>query len=119
MKSKRIGELKTVANRKKVVYKGKEYESLEQLLKETGVGRSTLTYRMRKGMSLEEAIDTDRLDRSPKRVEYDGKEYSSFVELCEAYGVNINTFRKRRQDGCSVEEALKRVKTRGMDGLEW
>lgn len=108
-----------MAHTRKVVYKGKEYESVAELLKETGVNRSTLTYRMRNGMSLEEAIDTEVLDRTPKKVVYEGKEYPSLIELCRDYGVNINTFRQRRQAGCSMEEALKRVPRRGMDDLEW
>ena len=47
----------------KVVYNGKEYDSISKLSKEVGIKPKTLRARLRSGMSVEEAVSQKRIRR--------------------------------------------------------
>lgn len=104
---------------KKVVYKGKEYQSLRELSKEIGVNYGYLTRTVKGGVSIAEAIKNEGRFKGktiPRKVVYNGKEYRSLSELAKAVGVRNTTLAYRIKRGMSVEEAVgepiekKRVK---------
>jgi len=112
-------EAKSMANVKRVVYKGVEYGSIRGLADQMGINITTFRYRLRKGMSVEEAVETPVVGREPKRNVFKGVEYASIAEMCRAHEVSVCTFNSRIRLGYSLEDALKKTPRRGMDGLDW
>ena len=98
---------------KKVVYRGKEYQTMTEALRMLGIKMSTTTIkkRMKKHhMSFEEVIDADnRKFSTGNKYVYKGKEYYSLVELCKVLGIPESTMRKRLAKKMSIEEAIEKA----------
>lgn len=92
--------------RKGVLYKGDYFSDYKAFCKHIGLSPITLGDRIRKGKSLEEAVEIK--GNSPRRVEYKGKVYSSLSELARTFGIEPTSLNARVNNGMSVEEALKK-----------
>lgn len=91
--------------RKSVVYNGRKYKSLAQLAREYGIHEGTLSLRLEKGVTLEDAL---KKPSRPSRVYvYQGKEYKSIAELSRVTKVKTETLTAKLKAGLSVDEAVK------------
>jgi hypothetical protein len=82
--------------RRLIRYKGKVM-SLEALCRETGVSHYQASNRLKKGMSIDDAVRPGRLPlRTSARYELDGKEYS-LCQLSAMFGINDTTLHFRLQ----------------------
>lgn len=81
-----------------------EHLTLDQISKKYGVKKTTIQTRMRRGMTLEEAIDGRIKHKDGKRYDIFGESLTA-REVSELYGVKPNTFRTRITRGMSPEEA--------------
>lgn len=87
----------------------KDVVNYGKLSKQCGISRSTLLYRIRSGMSVEEATrKKPSLDKTPNRVLYKG-EYYTYWELAKITGLNPRTLKHRiKKYGYSVEQAVEK-----------
>jgi len=89
-----------------VKYKGETYPSLEKLAEAVGVPASTLTMRMRRGLTLKQAIEFV----SKHAIKYKGQIYKNSTEFLKAQapGVSMTSFSKCKKE-CegSIAKALK------------
>lgn len=81
-----------------------EYLTLDQIGKKYGVKKTTIQTRMKRGMSLEEAIAEHIPKANSKRYDIFGESLTA-REISELYGVKPNTFRARITRGMTAEEA--------------
>ena len=86
---------------------GNEYQTLRDMANAYGINYLTLCQRLKKKMSLEEALTPAlELKNKPKPITApDGKEYPSFRSLAMAYGIRLTTLHNRLKK-MSLEEAL-------------
>lgn len=84
---------------------GNEYASIRQMCGVYGVSPAAYRNRIRHGMTLEQALTTNRYAVSPV-VGPDGKTYDGITKLCAAYGVNRQSIHKHMQNGYTFEEAM-------------
>ena len=92
---------------------GKEFKSLRALTKAYEYNYDTVRRRLKKGISLEDALSKERISRKPtdkKFIAPDGKEYGSIKALAKAYGCNYDTVQRRLKKGFSVEDAISKSK---------
>lgn len=108
---------------KPLVAKGVEYDSVEALAAATGIGASTLRYRLRKAMSPDEAIaspigPTSRKGRDA--FKFEGVAYSSLSEAARAaadqYGVSFDVARDRLRRGRGFGDGFKQGRRGGGPG---
>lgn len=92
--------------RKGVLYKGEYFSDYKAFCEYIGLSPITLGDRIRKGKTLEEAVEVK--GNFPRRIEYKGKVYSSLSELARAFGIEPTSLNARVNNGMSVEEALKK-----------
>lgn len=84
-------------------HKGNEYPSQKAMCKAYGVSFGTFQKRIKKGMSIEEALTS----RGPHAIQdHLGNWYSCPKEMAKAYGVNSNTLISRLYHGIDVKTAL-------------
>ena len=90
-------------------HQGQTFESFEQLAKNYGMCPDTLKHRLKRGLSLKEAL-TMPVRRGQHVVCKDhlGTVYWTFTDLCKHWGVKYNTFIYRFNRGLSIEECLKK-----------
>ena len=95
---------------KPITHNGLRYRSLSELAGKYGISRAALSYRLKQGMSLDEALKTKRKQNVNKRnhIEYKGQVYPSYRALSEATGADYGTMRKKIKAGYSVDEALSK-----------
>ena len=98
--------LKTHRNGKPVVYKGIEYPSLRQLSKEKGIPYHVAQMRVKKGMDIEQAIDTPVGGLMGNQISFFGKDYNSFAKLCKDYHIPPAIALSRLNMGWSLEKTL-------------
>lgn len=89
-----------------VLYKGEYFSDYKAFCKHIGLSHITLGDRIRKGQTLEEAVEVK--GKFSKKIEYKGKVYSSLAELARTFGINATSLNLRLKKGMSVEEALNR-----------
>lgn len=106
--SNRVIEVPKVGadNTRTVMYKGETY-TLYQLAKKVGIDYKLLWERLRKGMSVEEAVTTPvrKSGPAPQRYTIDGESYT-VAELSKKYNISTPTLRVRIRSGMSIEEAI-------------
>lgn len=100
-------------------YRGKEYESLQEIFDEYEIKRSVYTkVRRRYGMSVTEALNRvidQKLGEEVdcEEIEYRGKCYGSLNELCEVLsketGIKRCTIYARVRRGMSIDDAVGRA----------
>lgn len=89
---------------KSVVYKGRTYYSLYFLCRKLGISFASVSYRIQKGETIEEAVDYFYHNKST--VEYNGVVYKNKLDLAKKLKINITTLSRRLMSGIPLEEAV-------------
>lgn len=89
-----------------VLYNGEIFSDFKSFCEHIGIPHTTLGARIKRGRSLEEAVEFRRI----YKYNYKGKFYSSLKELSKGVGVHEETLKKRIRNGMSVEEAIEAPK---------
>lgn len=91
---------------KEIVIEGKKFKNWIEACKYYNISKSTVTSRLKNGMSLVEAFKNP-----PKKVKtslvLEGREFDSLTLACKHYNLNYSTVASRIRDGWSVEEAFE------------
>lgn len=86
-------------------YQWNGFVGLDAISQEVGISRSTISKRMSKGMSLEEAVSFKPIDRRNLDITYDG--LVGIRAISKAFGIHEATLGERiTRRGMSVEQAL-------------
>ena len=82
---------------------GNKFSSQKEMCEHYGLHYSTLTKRLKQGMSLKDALTC-----KDRHVCYDhlGNEFASRVEMGKYYGINYAALSKRLESGMSIKDAL-------------
>ena len=94
-------------------YDNKEFNSIKSLAAYVGINDKTLTARLRKGMSIEQACD--KKDHRCTYLQYKGQE-KSIVDLCSENNKDKELVRNRLKYGYSLNEALNKPKKLSRQG---
>lgn len=90
-------------------HEGRTFESFEQLARHYAMCPDTLKHRLKKGMSLEQALTTPVLrGQHVACKDHLGNVYYTFTDMCKHCGVKYTTFISRLNRGLSIEECLKK-----------
>tara|TARA_B100000315_G_scaffold168406_1_gene156915 strand:- start:77 stop:1552 length:1476 start_codon:yes stop_codon:yes gene_type:complete len=84
---------------------GKEYSSITAAALAIGVARSSATYRLSAGWSLEEAFDPNAEVDNRKSIIVDGEHFETHSDAARNFGIQENTFFSRINKGWSPEQA--------------
>lgn len=96
-----------------VDHQGRIFESFEQLARHYAMCPDTLKHRLKKGMTLEQALTTPaRRGQHVQCKDHLGNVYYTFTDMCEFWGTKYSTFVSRLNRGLSVEECLKKDRIR-------
>lgn len=102
----------------KIIFQGKNYNSLKQMCDEYNVGYSKYLSRIKLGWSQMEALEVEPRKKvykesSKKRkgneLSFRGKEYINLQEMCEYYNIGYKKYFARIKLGWTQEEALELV----------
>jgi very-short-patch-repair endonuclease len=90
---------------------GQVFETVADLSRYSGIHYATLQYRLKKGLSVEEAtkqsdFQKNRKKTTSKTYEFNGKTYRSIKSLSDETGVPYDTLRWRLKQGQVVETAV-------------
>lgn len=87
---------------------GNRFKSVSALAKNYGISLCGLTLRLKRGMTLEEALTEpiSATKRGVKCTDHLGIEYSSKCEMCKHYNISHQTLKGRLNLGWSLEKAL-------------
>jgi len=88
-------------------HKGQVFATKDQLASAYGISRMTLDARLRKGMSLEEALTTPL--RTHGYTDHLGNYFKNQHEMAEFWHINESTLALRLRKGLSIEKALEVV----------
>lgn len=92
-----------------VDHQGRIFESFEQLARHYRMCPDTLKHRLKRGLSLEQALTTPaRRGQHVQCKDHQGNVYYTFTDMCQFWGVGYSTFISRINRGLSVEECLKK-----------
>lgn len=100
---------------KSLIYKGIKYKSEQELCEKTGVKISTLSKRLKKGWSIEEAVEGKR--KEPIYINEDGIRFFTYEEFCKFYEVALVTCHKKRRNGYTMKEIAEKKIKRAVDHL--
>ena len=95
-------------------YKGREFYSIKALAQYVHINDKTLTARLRRGMSVEDACDTANLNHSYYKV---GNVEKSLTQICDEQKKDIALVRNRLQYGYSLNDALNKPKKISRQGI--
>ncbi len=95
-------------------YEDREFSSLKALAQYAGIHEKTLTARLRKGMSIEEACEKTDLRCSYYR---DGDVEKSIAQICEEQAKDRDLVRNRLHYGYSMYDALNKPKKISRQGI--
>ena len=109
------------ARRAEVEYNGKKYESIRKLAGDIGIPYNTLTYKIKAGYSLNEAIESIVSAQMYRCYDTIGGEYISLQNMAETWKVKYPTFKDRLKSGVDiivalVSEDITTLKFIGLDG---
>ena len=92
-----------------VDHQGRAFESFEQLARNYAMCPDTLKHRLKRGMSLEQALTTPaRRGQHVACKDHLGNVYYTFTDMCKVWGVKYYTFISRLNKGLSIEKCLKK-----------
>lgn len=90
-------------------HQGRSFESFEQLARCYSMCPDTLKHRLKRGMSLEQALTMPaRRGQHVACKDHLGAVYYTFTDMCKGWGVKYSTFISRLNRGLSIEECLKK-----------
>lgn len=92
-----------VSDTTKIYFRDKVYDNYNQLAKDLGVSRSSISNSLSKGYTLEEIAQKIE---STFVTDHLGNKYKTYSKMAEAYGVNYPLFMNRIRNGWSLERAL-------------
>jgi hypothetical protein len=100
--------------RRVYVYEGREFSSIRKLSEYVNINEKTLTARLRKGMSVEEACQ-----KADLRCSYyvDGGKEKSIAQICREQAKNADLIRNRLKYGYSLNDALNKPKKISKQGI--
>ena len=96
-----------------VDHQGRTFESFEQLARNYAMCPDTLKHRLKRGMSLEQALTMPvRRGQHVACKDFLGTVYYTFTDMCHYWGVKYTTFISRLNRGFNIEECLKKDRIR-------
>ena len=98
--------LKKLRNGITVIYKGQEYPSIRNLAKCKGIPYHVVQMRVKKGMSIEKAIDTPVGELMGNEIKFRDKIYPSFSKLCKEFNIPSSIALSRLNMNWSLEKTL-------------
>lgn len=99
---------------KPIRYDDKIFRSMRELAAHYGIPYGTFTYRIKTGMSIEEALNSGRKRKKGKNIIIDGKEYDSVKQAIENNNnMTSSAVYKRIRRGEDIESALTRESCAG------
>ena len=94
-------------------HQGRTFESFEQLARNYAMCPDTLKHRLKRGMSLEQALTMPvRRGQHVACKDHLGTVYYTFTDMCNRWGVKYTTFISRLNRGLNIEECLKKDRIR-------
>lgn len=83
--------------------------TIKELSEHFNIPANRIKQRLKRGLSIEEAVNPNKIPSGKKRKIYTINGYSgTFSELAEYFGINENTVKSRMQIGMSIEEAFSK-----------
>lgn len=99
---------------KPIRYEGNIFRSMRELAKHYGIPYGTFSYRIKTGMSIEEALNPNRKRNKGKKITVNGKEYDSVKQAIEDNNnMTSSAVYKRIRRGEDIESALTRESCAG------
>lgn len=100
-----------MSNNKEVVINNRKYVNLRSACLLLGLNYNTIYSRIKKGMSIEDAINTPvQVSSNPNEVVIKGKPFSSGVSACNFYGINRSkVYRIMERENVSFEVAINKI----------
>jgi hypothetical protein len=103
------------SNKRKIIIKGREFDSINSAAITFGLSRNTIDYRLSKGWTPEEAVSLEpRPSHAGKTpgipVKVQGHEFNNIKEAAKYYGRAYTHIFDRLKAGCTIEQALGLVK---------
>jgi len=91
----------------KIIAEGVEYKSISECAKSYGLKPSTLSWRLKNGMRMDDAVST-KLGHKKNSIQIKafGVEYPNIYSCAKAFGIHHSTLRKRLSNGWAVEDAV-------------
>ncbi len=89
-------------------HEGNEFPSIQAMCSHYGVKQSTFHNRLKRGLSLEQALTGPTRKGGPVAAIQDhaGRVFRSQKAMCMHYGLPVSTFQSRRRCGIPLEQAL-------------
>lgn len=89
------------------IFDDKEFHSIKELSQYTGINEKTITARLRRGMTTDQACSLKDL-----RCTYyeDGNDCKSIAQICEEYSKDVGLVRNRLKYGYTIHNALNTPK---------
>lgn len=99
------------SNKRKVIIREREFDSLESAARTYGLSRNTIDYRLSKGWTPEQAVGLDprpsyAANTPGLPVKVLGHEFKTIKEAAKHYGRSYTHIFERLKHGCTIEEAL-------------
>lgn len=87
---------------------GNEFESVTALCKHYNISVQAYKNRLKKGWSLQKALETPNAKYLPEeqRTDHLGNIYESIKAMANHYGLELDTYKRRIKNGWNVEKAL-------------
>lgn len=89
---------------------GYKYRSVEQMCHRYGIKSSVFNYRIKRGMSLQEALTTKNLREC---IDHLGNKFKSQAEMCKHYNISENSFYDRINSGWTLKDTLTTKSQKG------
>ncbi len=102
--------IRTVKYTKSWEYKGEIHTNLSALCRKLGVSVSSISHQLRKGMTLEEAVDYTPT-KANKSWEYQGEIHTNLSALCRKLGISRNKINNVLLKGLSLDEAIQKIQS--------
>ena len=89
-----------------VDFEGRVFSNQKAMVSFYGIPRGTFDARIRKGLSLKDALTMPKVKGTEKCVDHEGQVFPSRKAMVDFYGINITTFNARIKKGFSLKDAL-------------
>lgn len=91
---------------------GNKFVSKAELCRAWGINPETLKYRVKKGLSMKDALEFVSISKKVRMPTRDlaGKDYYSCIELCKSLDIDIERLRTLMLSGVTAEEAISKLK---------